>query len=181
MANELSHFDANGQARMVDVGSKKVTGRIAIARSTIRISADLVKILTAGTLAKGDAFTVAKTAGILAAKQTGTLIPMCHPLPVDYIDIQMAMLPEKGEVRVQAEVHTTAKTGVEMEAMVAASIAALTFYDMCKAVDKGIRITETGLYKKTGGKSGVYLNPELEWDTTAASTPLHQQGNLVDK
>ncbi|NQU65222.1 MAG: hypothetical protein HQ517_13195, partial [SAR324 cluster bacterium] len=116
MEKKLSHFDGKGQAKMVDVGPKKITGRVAIARSLIQINADLVQILTAGTLAKGDAFTVAKTAGILAAKQTGTLIPMCHPLAIDCIDIQLELLSESCEVRVQAEVHTTAKTGVEMEA-----------------------------------------------------------------
>ncbi len=163
MDKELSHFDTDGKAKMVNVGAKTVTERIAIARSTIRISTDLVEMLEAGNLAKGDAFTVAKTAGILAAKQTGTLIPMCHPLSVDYVDIQMELLTESCEVRVQSEAHTTAKTGVEMEAMVAASIAALTFYDMCKAVDKGIKIMKTGLYKKTGGKSGTYFNEDMEW------------------
>lgn len=163
MEKQLSHFDARGKARMVDVGAKEVTGRTAITRAIIRISPDLVEILRSGTLAKGDAFTVAKTAGIIAAKKTGTLIPMCHPLPVDYIDIEMELLEESGEVRVQAEVSTTAKTGVEMEAMVAVTIASLTFYDMCKAVDKGIRIEKTGLYKKTGGKSGTFFNPDMEW------------------
>ncbi len=163
MKKKLSHFDTQGKAKMVDVGAKKVTERIAITRSTIRISADLVEILSAGTLAKGDAFTVAKTAGIIAAKKTGTLIPMCHPLPVDYIDIEMELLPESCEVRVQAEVRTTAKTGVEMEAMVATSVASLTFYDMCKAVDKGIKIEKTGLYKKTGGKSGTFFNEDMKW------------------
>lgn len=163
MEKKLSHFDVKGQAKMVNVESKQVTARIAITRSIIQISSDLVQILAAGTLAKGDAFTVAKTAGILAAKQTGTLIPMCHPLAIDYIDIQLELLSESCEVRVQAEVHTTAKTGVEMEAMVAASVTALTFYDMCKAVDKGIQIIKTGLYKKSGGKSGSYYNPDMEW------------------
>ncbi len=163
MEKKLSHFDVKGQAKMVDVGPKNVTERIAITRCTIQITSDLVQILTAGTLAKGDAFTVAKTAGILAAKQTGTLIPMCHPLSVDYIDIQLELLKQSCEVRVQAEVHTTAKTGVEMEAMVAVSVAALTFYDMCKAVDKGIKIAKTGLYKKSGGKSGDYYNADMEW------------------
>ena len=148
---------------MVNVGDKEVTGRIAVTRSTICISPELTKILTEGTLAKGDAFTVSKTAGIIAAKQTGTMIPMCHPLPVDYINIEMELLEEICEVRVQAEVHTTAKTGVEMEAMVAASVASLTFYDMCKAVDKGIKIEKTGLYKKTGGKSGTFFNKDMEW------------------
>jgi len=148
---------------MVNVTAKQVTERVAVTRCLIRIGPELAKVLSEGTLAKGDAFTVSKTAGILAAKQTGTLIPMCHPLPVDYIDLQMELLADRCEVRVEAEVQTTAKTGVEMEAMVAATVAALTFYDMCKAVDKGIRIEKTGLYKKTGGKSGTFLNPDMEW------------------
>ena len=163
MSDKLSHFDKDGRASMVNVGAKQATTRTAIARSVIQISAELVNILNEGTLQKGDAFTVAKTAGILAAKQTGSLIPMCHPLPVDYVDIRFEMLVQKQEVRVEAEASTTAKTGVEMEAMVAVSMAGLTFYDMCKAVDKGIRILKTGLYKKTGGKSGEYLNSDMEW------------------
>lgn len=163
MKKKLSHFDTSGKAKMVNVANKNITERIAIVRSTIRISPELSKILAEGTLAKGDAFTVAKTAGIIAAKQTGTMIPMCHPLPVDYIDIQMALLENECMIQVQAEVHTTAKTGVEMEAMVAASVASLTLYDMCKAVDKGIKIEKTGLYKKTGGKSGTFFNEDMEW------------------
>lgn len=163
MSGKLSHFDKNGRAGMVDVGAKQTTSRTAIARSVIRISADLVSILKEGTLQKGDAFTVAKTAGILAAKQTGNLIPMCHPLPVDYVEIRFEMLDQKQEIRVEAEVSTTAKTGVEMEAMVAVTMAGLTFYDMCKAVDKGIKILKTGLFKKTGGKSGEFYNRDLDW------------------
>ncbi|MCG8337091.1 MAG: cyclic pyranopterin monophosphate synthase MoaC [Proteobacteria bacterium] len=163
MSDKLSHFDEEGRASMVDVGSKQTTTRTAIARSVIRISAELVNILAEGTLQKGDAFTVAKTAGILAAKQTGNLIPMCHPLPVDYVDIRFDMLDQSQEVRVEAEVSTTAKTGVEMEAMVAVTMAGLTFYDMCKAVDKGIKILKTGLFKKTGGKSGEFYNRDMEW------------------
>ncbi len=164
MNNTLSHFDEKGRARMVDVSPKKVTQRVAIARSILQISDTLIEILLAGNLEKGDAFTVAKTAGILAAKQTGLLIPMCHPLPVDYVNIEIELLRDRKEIRIQAEVSTTAKTGVEMEALTAATIAGLTFYDMCKAVDKGIKIKQTGLYKKTGGKSGEYLNSEMEWD-----------------
>ena len=164
MGNKLSHFDSEtGQAKMVNVGSKEVTTRVAIARSKIKISQELVEILEEGKLEKGDAITVAKTAGILAAKQTGILIPMCHPLPVDYVKIEIEVLSQLNEVRIQAEVQTTAKTGVEMEAMMAASIAGLTFYDMCKAVDKGIEILKTGLWQKTGGKSGNYFNSEMDW------------------
>ncbi len=164
MKNKLSHFDESGQARMVDVSPKKVTKRVAIARSTLQISSTLIETLLAGELEKGDAFSVAKTAGILAAKQTGLLIPMCHPLPVDYVNIDIELITDLKEIRIEAEVSTTAKTGVEMEALTAATIAGLTFYDMCKAVDKGIEVKKTGLYKKTGGKSGEYSNVKMEWD-----------------
>lgn len=164
MDNELSHFDpVSGKARMVDVGEKKETRRIAIARSIVSISPELVTILQEGKLQKGDAFTVAKTAGILAAKNTGQLIPMCHPLPLDAVNLELELIPEKNEVRIEADARMTGKTGVEMEALTAASIAALTFYDMCKAVDKTMKIVKTGLYKKTGGKSGEFLNQEMEW------------------
>ena len=114
-------------------------------------------------LTKGDAFTVAKTAGILAAKQTGTLIPMCHPLPIDYVNIEIELVPASLVVRFESEVRTTAKTGIEMEALTAVSIACLTMYDMCKAVDKTMEIQKTGLYRKTGGKSGDFINPNMEW------------------
>jgi cyclic pyranopterin phosphate synthase len=163
MSNTLSHFNESGRASMVNVGSKQVSSRTAVARSLLQISPGLVSILKAGDLEKGDAFTVAKTAGILAAKLTGNLIPMCHPLPVDYIEIAIEMPEHSHQVRIEATVSTTAKTGVEMEALVAVTMAGLTFYDMCKAVDKGIKIVNTGLYKKTGGKSGDYLNREMEW------------------
>lgn len=159
MASRLSHFDTeSGRARMVDVGGKAVTRRVARVRGKVRISPELVAVLQAGTLEKGDAFTVAKTAGILAAKQTGTLIPMCHPLPIDVVDISLTLDADAGEVLIEAEARTDAKTGVEMEAMVAASVAALTFYDMCKAVDKGMVIDRIYLVEKTGGKSGAYRN-----------------------
>ena len=163
MKNKLSHFDDAGRAKMVDVGKKTLTTRKAIARSRLIVSENLVKILEKGQLEKGDAFTVSKTAGILAAKQTGQLIPMCHPLPLDYVNIEIQLLKEKKEIRIEAEAATTAKTGVEMEALIAASVAGLTFYDMCKAVDKGIEIVQTGLFKKTGGKSGEYEIKKFEW------------------
>ncbi|PCI22983.1 MAG: cyclic pyranopterin monophosphate synthase MoaC [SAR324 cluster bacterium] len=164
MEEKLSHFDEKtGRAKMVDVGGKQDTTRIAITRSILKISAKLVEILASGSLEKGDAFTVAKTAGILAAKQTGQLIPMCHPLSLDCVNIEIELLPDRQEIRIEAEAKTTGKTGVEMEALVAASVAGMTVYDMCKAVDKGIQIVKTGLFRKTGGKSGEYCNPEMEW------------------
>ena len=164
MKDRLSHFDKKtGRAKMVDVGAKKDSTRVAITRAIMRISEQLTTILLSGKLEKGDAFTVAKTAGILAAKQTGNLIPMCHPLFLDCIDIDMLLIPEQNEIRIEAKVSTTAKTGVEMEALVAVSVAAMTIYDMCKAVDKKILLVKTGLYKKTGGKSGTFTNPDLDW------------------
>ena len=158
MSARLSHFDRSGHARMVDVGGKAVTERSATAKCRVRVSKELVEILKAGTLEKGDAFTVAKTAGILAAKQTGTLIPMCHPLPLNVVDVEITLDDAACLVTVQATAKTEAKTGVEMEAMVAVSVAALTFYDMCKAVDKGMVIDAVHLAEKTGGKSGTYRN-----------------------
>ena len=161
MPKALSHFDrATGRARMVDVGGKAVTERVARARGTIRISAELAVVLKAGTLEKGDAFTVAKTAGILAAKQTGALIPMCHPLPLNVVEIELTLDDAALTVLVEATAKTEARTGVEMEALTAVSVAALAFYDMCKAVDKGMVIDRVHLVEKTGGKSGTYRNPD---------------------
>lgn len=159
MGNPLSHFDAEtGRARMVDVGGKAITERVATARGRIKISAELASILKAGTLEKGDAFTVAKTAGILAAKNTGHMIPMCHPLPLNVVEIGLQLHEDTGIVDIEAVARTEARTGVEMEALVAVSVAALTFYDMCKAVDKGMVIDRIYLAEKTGGKSGAYHN-----------------------
>jgi cyclic pyranopterin phosphate synthase len=161
MGKPLSHFDAKtGKARMVDVGGKAVTERAATARGRVKISPGLAEILKAGTLEKGDAFTVAKTAGILAAKSTGNLIPMCHPLPLNVVEIELELDEAAGTVEIEAVARTEARTGVEMEAMVAVSVAALTFYDMCKAVDKGMVIDRIYLAEKTGGKSGTYRNPD---------------------
>lgn len=160
MSKALSHFHpATGRARMVDVGGKPVTDRTARARAVIRISAELAAVLKDGTLEKGDAFTVAKTAGILAAKQTGTLIPMCHPLPLNVVDLELSLDEETLAVHVEAAAKTAARTGVEMEALTAVTVAALAFYDMCKSVDKGMVIDRVHLVEKTGGKSGRYHNP----------------------
>ena len=145
---------------MVDVGGKKVTQRTARARGIIKISQELTAVLKAGSLEKGDAFTVAKIAGILAAKQTGTLIPMCHPLPLNVVEIELSLDEKNHIVRVEAMASTEAKTGVEMEALMAATVAALTFYDMCKAVDKGLVIDRIHLAENTGGQSGDYFNPD---------------------
>ena len=160
MSSPLSHFDGEtGRARMVDVGGKAVTERVARARGMIRIGAELASVLKAGTLEKGDAFTVAKVAGILAAKQTGNLIPMCHPLPLNVVEVELSLDEEALTVNVEAVAKTEAKTGVEMEALTAASVAALTFYDMCKAVDKSMVIDRIHLAEKSGGKSGLFRHP----------------------
>jgi cyclic pyranopterin phosphate synthase len=138
---------------MVDVGAKAVTQRTAHATARVRLPARAAEALRSATLPKGDAFVAAQLAGILAAKGTGTLIPLCHPLPLDAVAVEFGW-DDDGALRIDARATTTAKTGVEMEALVAASVAALTIYDMCKAVDKGIVIEHVRLESKTGGKSG---------------------------
>ena len=152
MPRKLSHYDRRGQARMVDISDKSVTRREAEASAFVAIKPAVVKALPKNP--KGDPLEVARLAGIMAAKQTSSLIPMCHPLPLAHVDVDMRLC-ENG-VAVTSKVTTTATTGVEMEALVAASVAALTVYDMCKALDKGIAIREVVLERKSGGKSGEY-------------------------
>jgi cyclic pyranopterin monophosphate synthase len=149
---KLSHYDASGRASMVDVSTKANTRREACASAFVEMSAAVLQALPANK--KGDPLEVARIAGISAAKRTSDLIPMCHQVPLSHIDVQ-ADVCENG-VQITSRATTTAPTGVEMEALVAASIAALTVYDMCKALDKGIRIREVVLERKTGGKSGDY-------------------------
>ncbi len=151
--NELSHFDEEGAARMVDVSAKAATRREAVAGAFVELSDAVLRALPQNP--KGDPLEVARFAGIQAAKQTAGLIPMCHPLALSFVDVSARVV--KGGVSIEATVATTAGTGVEMEAMVAASIAALTVYDMTKALDKGIRIREVMLLKKSGGKGGEYV------------------------
>jgi cyclic pyranopterin monophosphate synthase len=148
----LSHFDSKGRARMVDVGNKPDTHRTAQASAFVSMSSKLLKALPQNP--KGNPLEIARFAGIQAAKRTAELIPMCHPLPLTHIDVTTKIV--QGGIEIQATAATTAPTGVEMEALTAASIAALTIYDMCKALDKGIVIREIQLEKKTGGKSGDY-------------------------
>jgi cyclic pyranopterin phosphate synthase len=149
---KLSHFDAGGRASMVDVSAKETTTREAEASAFVELSAAVLKELPNNP--KGNPLEVARIAGISAAKKTSDLIPMCHPLALSFVDVDVKLC-ENG-VQIASRVRTTAPTGVEMEALVAASIAALTVYDMCKAMDKGIRIREVVLDRKTGGKSGDY-------------------------
>lgn len=150
--NKLSHYDDAGRARMVDVSSKQPTIREAEAQAFVAMSREVVRTLPKNP--KGDPLEVARVAGVMAAKRTSGLIPMCHPISLSKIDVQAEI--KKDGVAIRALVRTTATTGVEMEAMVAASVAALTVYDMCKALDKGIEIREVFLVRKSGGKSGDY-------------------------
>ena len=153
MANKLSHYDDSGRARMVDVSDKKASAREAEASAFVAMSADVLDSL--GNNPKGDPLETARLAGIMAAKKTAELIPLCHPLPLTHVDVELREC-ENG-IAISSRVRTTAETGVEMEALVAASIAALTVYDMCKALDKGIEIREVVLQRKSGGKSGDYV------------------------
>jgi cyclic pyranopterin monophosphate synthase len=156
MANDLSHFDEQGASRMVDVGAKPVTSRMARASGRVVMQpATLARIQQRG-MAKGDVLEVARLAGIMAAKRTGELIPLCHPLPIDAVVIEFTF-PDDRTVAIAAEVHVTSKTGVEMEALTAVSIAALTIYDMCKAIDRGMVIERIQLEEKSGGKSGHFV------------------------
>ena len=153
-AKRLSHVGRDGAARMVDVSAKPITAREAVAQGRITMSAEAVRAVRAGTLKKGDPLQAARLAGIMAAKRTAELIPLCHPLPLTHADITLRPLRD-GYV-VEASVRTSAQTGVEMEALTAVAVAALTIYDMVKAVDKAMVIGDIRLIKKTGGKSGTY-------------------------
>ncbi|HKW24747.1 MAG TPA: cyclic pyranopterin monophosphate synthase MoaC [Terriglobales bacterium] len=152
MTKKLSHYDSVGKARMVDVSAKPATTREAEASAFVAMSPQVLQALPRNP--KGEPLEVARLAGIMAAKRTAELIPLCHPVPLSHIDVQVRLC-ENG-VAISSQVTTTATTGVEMEALVAASIAALTVYDMCKALDKGIEVREVVLQRKSGGKSGEY-------------------------
>jgi cyclic pyranopterin monophosphate synthase len=156
--SQLSHIDDEGRVAMVDTSAKPFTARRAVASARVLMSPQTVAALREGRTPKGDALETARLAGIMAAKRTAELIPLCHPLPLTHIDVR-AKLTEKGVI-LEAEVATAAQTGVEMEALTAVSVAALTVYDMCKAVDKAITITDIRLERKTGGKSGDYARQE---------------------
>ncbi|MBW7476471.1 cyclic pyranopterin monophosphate synthase MoaC [Paenibacillus oenotherae] len=156
---ELTHFNEQGRARMVDVSDKEVTTRIAAARTTIKMLPDTLLRIKAGTIGKGDVMAVAQVAGVMAAKKTSDWIPMCHPLPLTGINLAFA---DNGsdELYIEGTVKTTGRTGVEMEALTAVSAAALTVYDMCKALQKDMVIGPTYLVSKTGGKSGDYVHTD---------------------
>ncbi|CAM3334183.1 MULTISPECIES: cyclic pyranopterin monophosphate synthase MoaC [Brevibacillus] len=155
MNDQLTHFNEQNRARMVDVSEKDVTKREAVAYSRIVMEPETLARIREGRVAKGDVLAVAQVAGVMAAKKTWEIIPMCHPLPLTGIDICFSFADEQ-TLEIEATVKTTGKTGVEMEALTAASVAALTVYDMCKAMDKAMSIESTSLLSKTGGKSGDF-------------------------
>ncbi|WP_170463493.1 cyclic pyranopterin monophosphate synthase MoaC [Ruegeria arenilitoris] len=152
----LTHFDAQGQAHMVDVSDKEVTDRVAVAAGHIKMAQETFDLISAGRAKKGDVLGVARLAGIMGAKKTPDLIPLCHPLPVTKVSVELTLDPELPGVQVQATVKTSGQTGVEMEALTAVSTAALTVYDMTKAVDKAMEIGGIRVLLKDGGKSGRY-------------------------
>ena len=152
----LSHLDESGRARMVDVAGKDVTDRRAVARAIVRMSPDTAAAVAAGDAPKGDVLGTARLAGIQAAKRTSELIPLCHPLPLTFVGVEAEVDAQAGEVRLTAEARATARTGVELEALTAASVAALTVYDMVKGLEPRLEITEVVLLEKTGGKADYH-------------------------
>ena len=156
MADKLSHFDERGASRMVDVSGKEVSARVARASGLVRMAPGTLALVLDRKLAKGDVLEVARLAGIMAAKRTGELIPLCHPLGIDSVELALAPV-DATTLRIEATVKVQGRTGVEMEALTAVSVAALTVYDMCKAVDRGMTIEQIRLEEKSGGKSGHYV------------------------
>jgi cyclic pyranopterin monophosphate synthase len=152
----LSHFDAKGSARMVDVSEKSETARVAIATATVLMAEKTLELVLKGGAKKGDVLSVARLAGIMAAKRTSDLIPLCHPLALDSVSVELTPDPDRHAIDIAATCKVTGRTGVEMEALTAASVAALTVYDMLKAIDRGMLITDVKLMHKSGGKSGTY-------------------------
>ena len=159
----LSHVDARGRIRMVDVGEKPVTRREAVARGRITIAPGALRLVRSGRTKKGDPLETARLAGIMAAKRTAGLIPLCHPLPLSHVSVELT--PRRDGYDIEARVRTEAQTGVEMEALTAVAVAALTIYDMVKAVDRGMKIGEIMLIEKTGGRSGRYMRTQRKAGT----------------
>ena len=159
MSNSLTHFDRKGNAHMVDVSSKANTDRVAIAKGTVRMKRETFDIMTEGKAKKGDVLSIARIAGIMGCKKTSELIPLCHPIPLSNVKINLVPNTELPGVDIEAHVKTNGPTGVEMEALTAVSVASLTVYDMLKAVDKTIEIGNLRLTRKEGGKSGLIENP----------------------
>ncbi|MFQ5543501.1 MAG: cyclic pyranopterin monophosphate synthase MoaC [Nitrospiria bacterium] len=162
--DELTHFNVEGRARMVDISAKATTSRTAVATGIVFMKPETLARVEEGKIAKGDVLAVAQVAGVMGAKKTSDLIPMCHPLLITSVDIQFEILPAKkngsAAIKITATVKTAGQTGIEMEAVTAVSVTALTIYDMCKAIDRGISFGQIGLYSKSGGKSGTYTRIE---------------------
>jgi len=182
MSKRLTHIGEDGQARMVDVGEKDVSERMARARARLAVSPETAKAVADGTGPKGEVAQVARIAGIQAAKRTAELIPLAHPLPLTYIDVEVSVDPGSGLVEVTAEARTRDRTGVEMEAMTACSVAALTIYDMVKGIERGVSIEQLVLIEKRGGRSGHWLRGDdgdddsAEQETGSAETGDDSQG-----
>ncbi|AYO31578.1 MAG: cyclic pyranopterin monophosphate synthase [Thermoanaerobacteraceae bacterium] len=157
---EFTHFDEEGRARMVNVGEKPDTERVAVARGFIEMKPETLKMIVEGRAKKGDVLAVSQVAGIMAAKETSRIIPMCHNIFLTGVDVKFQIYEDKSAIGVEARVTTVGKTGVEMEALTAVSVACLTIYDMCKAVDRGMVIKDICLMEKSGGKSGEYIRNE---------------------
>ena len=155
--NKLTHFDEKGNARMVNVGEKQETLRVAIARGHVTAKPETLQLIAEQRIKKGDVLEIARLAGIMAAKRAGELIPLCHPLALTSVRVALAIVDE--HIEIEAEIQTVGRTGVEMEALTAVSVAGLTVYDMCKSVDRGMRLSEIRLVKKTGGKSDFAEEP----------------------
>ena len=160
MSGRLSHLDESGRAKMVDVGAKPDTERIAVARGHVQMRPETLQLIIEGNLKKGDVFTVAQLAGVMAAKRTSDLIPLCHPLQLSYVNVNCTPNPAESRVDIEATVRLHGKTGVEMEALTAVTVAGLTIYDMAKAVDRGMRISDARVVHKAGGQSGTFATEE---------------------
>ena len=156
MENKLTHFNAAGEAHMVDVGSKNITTREGVAEGRIYMQSETLKKIMEGNHKKGDVLGIARVAGIMAAKKTPDLIPLCHPIAITAVEVDLTPEPDKNAVYCRATVRCTGNTGVEMETLTAVQVALLTIYDMCKAVDRGMTMTDIGLLAKSGGKSGAW-------------------------
>lgn len=158
--SKLTHLDESGQAKMVDVGHKAETERVAVARGSVTMQPETLQLIIEGNLKKGDVLTVAQLAGVMAAKRTSDLIPLCHPLLLSHIDVTCTPNPSENRVDIEATVRLRGKTGVEMEALTAVTVAGLTIYDMAKAVDRGMRIGGVRVVHKSGGRSGTFTTEE---------------------
>ena len=157
--SKLTHFDAEGQAHMVDVGEKPVSQREAVAEGTITMRPETLELVVRGGHKKGDVLGIARVAGIMAAKKTAELVPLCHPIAISAVEIELTPREDQNAVHCQARVRTAGQTGVEMEALTAVQVALLTIYDMCKAVDRGMTMSDIRLLSKSGGKSGAWVRP----------------------